>query len=68
MILRIDRRTTASDWRAGEPARVDLIYDSSRPRATGTSVARVRSLLDAYSGQTVGTLRLIARGVHPSVG
>jgi sodium transport system permease protein len=52
-------------WRAGEPARVDLIYDSSRPVQTGTSVARVRNLLEAYSGQ-VGTLRLIARGVHPS--
>jgi len=52
-------------WRAGEPARVDLIYDSSRPVQTGTSVTRVRSLLEAYSGQ-MGTLRLIARGVHPS--
>ena len=38
-------------WRAGEPARVDLIYDSSRPVQTGTSVARVRNLLEAYSGR-----------------
>jgi sodium transport system permease protein len=56
----------AARWRAGEPARVELIFDSSRPVQTGTSVARVRNLLEAYSGQ-VGTLRLIARGVHPSV-
>jgi sodium transport system permease protein len=56
----------AARWRAAEPARVELIYDSSRPIQTGTSVARVRNLLEAYSGQ-VGTLRLIARGVHPSV-
>ena len=34
--------------------------------ASGTTVARVRGLLDGYAG-TVGTLRLIARGVHPSV-
>jgi sodium transport system permease protein len=53
-------------WRAGEPARIDLIFDSSRPVQTGTSVSRVRSLLEAYSSQ-VGTLRLIARGVHPAV-
>jgi len=56
----------ASRWRSGEPARVELIYDSSRPVQTGTSVARLRSLLGAYSTQ-VGTLRLVARGVHPSV-
>ena len=53
-------------WRAGEPARVELIYDSSRPVQTGASVSRLRGLLQAYSGE-VGTLRLIARGVHPSV-
>jgi sodium transport system permease protein len=55
----------AAHWRAGEPAPVEVIYDSSRPVQTGASVARVRNLLEAYSGQ-VGTLRLIARGVHPS--
>ena len=55
-----------SHWRAGEPARVELIYDSSRPVQTGASVSRLRGLLEAYSGE-VGTLRLIARGVHPSV-
>jgi sodium transport system permease protein len=57
----------AARWRAGEPARVEVIYDSSRPVQTGASVGRLRSLLEAYSAQ-VGTLRLIARGVHPSTG
>jgi sodium transport system permease protein len=52
-------------WHAGEPARVEVIYDSSRPVQTGASVARLRSVLEAYSSQ-VGTLRLVARGVHPS--
>jgi sodium transport system permease protein len=65
VILRISHDYGA-DWRIGEPARVELIYDSSRPVQTGASVNRVRGLLEAYSSQ-VGTLRLIARGVHPSV-
>jgi sodium transport system permease protein len=45
---------------------VELVYDSSRPLQSGTTVARLRALLGAY-GQQVGTLRLIARGVHPAV-
>ena len=65
VILRIDAEF-AADWRAGEPARIEIIFDSSRAVASGTTVARVRGLLDGYAG-TVGTLRLIARGVHPSV-
>jgi sodium transport system permease protein len=56
----------ADDWRAGRPARLELIFDSSRPLASGTTIARVRGLLDGYDA-TVGTLRLIARGVHPGV-
>ena len=64
VILRI-AADYAARWRAGEPARVELIYDSSRPVQTGTSVARVRNLLEGYAAE-VGTLRLIARGVHPS--
>lgn len=65
VILRIDE-TYAADWRAGRPARVELIYDSSRPLQSGASVARMRGLLEAYGAQ-VGTLRLIARGIHPAV-
>jgi sodium transport system permease protein len=65
VILRIDRGY-AAEWRAGQPADLELIFDSSRPLQTGTTAARVRSLLSGYA-QQVGTLRLIARGVHPSV-
>ena len=66
VILRIDE-SYAADWRAGRPARLDLVFDSSRPLQSGTSIARVRGLLEAYSTQ-VGTFRLIARGIHPAVG
>jgi sodium transport system permease protein len=65
VILRIDARY-AEDWRAGRPAGVEVIFDSSRPMASGATIARVRGLLDGYS-DTVGTLRLIARGIHPAV-
>ncbi len=65
VVLRIDDGY-ADDWRAGRPAHVEMIFDSSRPLDSGMTVARARGLLDAY-GETVGTLRLVARGVHPSV-
>jgi len=65
VILRIDPGY-AEDWRAGRPASVELIFDSSRPLQSGATIARVRALLGAYDRQ-VGTLRLIARGIHPSV-
>ena len=65
VILRIDP-DYAEDWRAGRPAGVEVIFDSSRPMASGATIARVRGLLDGYS-DTVGTLRLIARGIHPAV-
>jgi sodium transport system permease protein len=65
VVLRIDD-TYATDWRAGRPAHVEVIFDSSRPLVSGARIARVRGLLDGYSA-TVGTLRLVARGIHPSV-
>jgi sodium transport system permease protein len=65
VILRIDPGY-AAEWRAGRPAPLEIIFDSSRPLQSGTTVARVRGLLSGYA-QQVGTLRLIARGVHPSV-
>jgi sodium transport system permease protein len=65
VILRIDPRY-GEDWRAGRPARLELVYDSSRPLDTGTTVARVQGLLERY-GSTVGALRLVARGINPSV-
>ena len=45
VILRIDA-SYAADWRAGRPARLELVYDSSRPLQSGTSIARVRGLLE----------------------
>jgi len=65
VILRIDAGF-AEDWRAGRPAGLELVYDSSRPLQSGTTVARLRALLSGYD-QQVGTLRLIARGLHPAV-
>lgn len=53
------------DWRNGLPARLEIIDDSSRQDA-GIPVQRLESLLQAYS-DTVGSLRLIARGVSPTV-
>ena len=64
VILRISP-DYGTHWRAGEPARVELIYDSSRPVQTGASVSRLRGLLNAYS-EEVGTLRLIAAASAPS--
>jgi len=65
VVLRIDERF-ADDWRASKPAQVELIYDSSRPLQSGATIARARNLLEAYGGQ-LGSLRLIARGIHPGV-
>jgi sodium transport system permease protein len=65
VILRVPEEF-AADWRAARPARLELIFDSSRPLATGTTIARVSGLLDAYDSE-VGTLRLVARGVHPAL-
>ncbi|MCB9175732.1 MAG: ABC transporter permease [Caldilineae bacterium] len=52
-------------FRAGEPASLQLISDESRQSAT-ISIRRARQLLDAYSGQ-VSALRLLARGISPVV-
>jgi sodium transport system permease protein len=65
VVLHIDGNY-ATDWRAGRPARVELLYDGSRPLQNGATIARVRALLQGYSAE-VGTLRLVARGIHPSV-
>ena len=54
-----------SDWRAGRPARIEILSDSTRQNAE-IPPARVRAALAAYSGQ-VGALRLYARGIDPRV-
>jgi len=47
------------------PAAIQLVSDSSK-QSLQAKVSRVRRLLGAYSAE-IGTLRLIARGVSPSV-
>jgi len=49
----------------GHSAAVQLVIDASRSSAQ-SSVRRTRLLLSAYSRQ-IGTLRLLARGIHPAV-
>lgn len=55
----------ADQWRLGEPATVELIYDASRRRSDSRQ-RRVRVMLEQY-GRTLGSLRLMARGVDPRV-
>jgi sodium transport system permease protein len=52
-------------WRAGRPAQVELIYDSSR-REAQSDAERLREMLESYSHRT-GVLRLLARGLAPAV-
>ena len=52
-------------WRKGEPAQVEMLFDASQ-RESNSSVDRLRSLLEVYGRQT-GALRLLARGMSPSV-
>lgn len=51
--------------RRGLPAEVDLFYDSSQ-RGVRTTIARVKGMLESWSRQR-GALRLLARGIAPSV-
>ena len=64
LVLRIPENYKDS-WNKGESAQVELIYDESQRDAQG-SVGRLRAVLDAY-GQRTGALRLLARGISPSV-
>jgi sodium transport system permease protein len=52
-------------WRAGEPALVEVWHDSSRRRSESRA-ARIRLMLEEYS-RTLGALRLRARGLDPAV-
>lgn len=56
----------AEDWRAGRPALVEIVQDSTR-RDAEIPVKRIQNALNAYGGQ-VGALRLLARGVSPQIG
>jgi sodium transport system permease protein len=65
VVLRIDP-SYGEKWRGSEPARVELIYDSSR-QDSRIPVDRLRDVLAEYS-RTVGVLRGINRGVSPESG
>ena len=52
-------------FRAGTPAGVRMLVDRSNRKAQ-TNINRARALLNAY-GESIGRLRLIARGVSPAV-
>ncbi|MBU8977181.1 ABC transporter permease [Lysobacter sp. MMG2] len=62
--LRIDP-DYGNDWRAGKPALVEIVSDTTR-RDSEIPGARVRAALAAYRDQ-VGALRLLARGIDPSI-
>lgn len=55
----------AEDWRAGRPALVEVVVDSTQ-RESQIPSKRLRAALAGYGGQ-VGALRLLARGVDASV-
>lgn len=65
VILRIDP-AFGEQWRESRPARVELIYDSSR-QDSRIPVERLQGVLTEYS-RTVGVLRGINRGVSPEAG
>ena len=55
----------AAHWRKGEPAEVELIYDSSR-RDTHDDVSRLRAMVRQYA-RTIGAQRLLVRGLSPAL-
>jgi len=65
VVLKIDP-AFGEQWRSSRPARVDLVYDSSR-QDSRIPVNRLRGVLLEYS-RTVGVLRGINRGVSPEAG
>lgn len=65
VILRISK-DFAEDWRASRAATVEILHDSSR-QDSQIPVRRVERALQAYSRQA-GAIRLIARGIDPSLG
>ncbi len=52
-------------FRAGEPAELELVVDSSR-REARTPIHRTREAVESWSA-SIGTLRLLARGVDPKI-
>lgn len=64
VVLRIPEDFGKS-WRKGETAQVEVIYDSSQ-RDTGSSVDRLKRMLDAYTRRQ-GAMRVVARGLSPTM-
>ncbi len=64
VIIRIPEQF-GEQWKAGEPAVVEVIADPSR-RESNIPMQRVKGLLHSYGGQ-IGRLRLQLRGVSPSL-
>lgn len=52
-------------FRKGEPAKIEILSDSTR-RNADTLLGRLQGALNSYN-QQVGNLRLIARGIQPSL-
>jgi sodium transport system permease protein len=52
-------------WNKGQPARVELIYDSSR-RDSGGQERRLSDMLHEYSSKQ-GAMRMVARGLPPTL-
>jgi len=52
-------------WRGSQPATIELLFDSTR-QDSQIPLQRVTRALNEY-GQTVGSLRLLSRGVSPGV-
>lgn len=55
----------SAEFRSARPATVQLFVDTSKS-SSRYSIRRIRGLLTAY-GQQIGSLRLLARGVDPSL-
>ncbi|MEO7251307.1 MAG: ABC transporter permease, partial [Arenimonas sp.] len=64
VVLRIGPRF-GQQWRSSLPATVEILHDSSRQDAQ-IPVQRLQNLLQNYN-QNVGALRLVARGISPTV-
>ena len=64
VILRISPEF-GDKWRGSEPALVEILYDASQ-QDSEIPVRRIEGLLNAYSSQ-VGALRLLSRGISPSL-
>jgi sodium transport system permease protein len=64
LALRITKNY-ATDWQAGRPAMVELIYDSSA-REVSSQADRLRGMLESYSRRN-GVMRLLVRGLAPTL-